>query len=147
MFQNALKAVLNAAYSANLEWIGDTLYSSNHALMTRIAPLMMRGTPYEIVEVSGIERMALSALDGVVMYAIRTQDTPPAMTSEIDPTLNVQGFISEEYFETADGRIVALLRSPEGDTLLGVSGADLDKFNRASCQGEAKVDAIRRFLK
>ena len=147
MFQNALKAVLSAAHSANLEWIGDTLYSSNQALLSRVAPLMMRGSPYNIDEVVGIERMALSAGSDIVMYAIHASDTPPALNTEVESHLAIQGFVSEEYFETSTGRIVALLTSSDGDTLLGISGADIDQYNRASCQGEAKVDAIRRFLK
>lgn len=147
MFQNALKAVLNAAYSANLEWIGDTLYSSNQALLSRVAPLMMRGSPYSIDEVVGVERMALSAGSEVVMYAVHASDTPPALNTEVEPRLAVDGFISEEYLETSAGKIIVLLTTSEGTSLLGVSSADLNTYNRASCQGEAKVDAIRRFLK
>jgi len=147
MFQNLIKTVLSAAQSANIEWIGDTLYSSNQALLAKAAPLLMRGTPYEIMEVSGVERLALAAPSNIIMYAIRSSDTPPPLDKYIDHDMSTGVFISEEYLETSEGRVVAVLKSTDGDIFTGISGITRDKYNMASCQGEAKVDAIRRFLK
>lgn len=147
MLSGILKTVLDAAHASNVEWIGDTLYSSNKTLLSMAAPIMTRRTSHTIEEVTGIERAALSAIGDIPMYAIRASDGIPAIDKEIDPAMNVQGFMSEEYIEASDGKMVAILKTVEGNTLIGISGIDVDRFNRASCQGEAKVDAIRRFFK
>lgn len=147
MLSGILKTVLDAAHSSNVEWIGDTLYSSNKKLLSMVAPLVTRGASHTIEEVTGVERMALSAISDMPMYAVRASDGIPAIYEEVDPAIKVQGFMSEEYIETSAGKLVAILKMVDGDTLVGVSSIDVDRFNRASCQGEAKIDAIRRFFK